>query len=144
MIRRPPRYTRTDTLFPYTTRFRSRAAGMEGDYFIEIGLALFRFAAGEVAIEDADDLAALEQGKVERQAGYPGGEADDQMSALPAEGSEGGLAVGAADGIENEVGTTVGTGPAQGIGEGACRQAVLPVGGIDHVLVGDLGAGEER
>src|SRR3546814_7059017 len=27
MIRRPPRTTRTDTLFPYTTRFRSRHAG---------------------------------------------------------------------------------------------------------------------
>src|SRR3546814_6385695 len=26
MIRRPPRSTRTDTLFPYTTLFRSRAA----------------------------------------------------------------------------------------------------------------------
>src|SRR3546814_19319754 len=26
MIRRPPESTRTDTLFPYTTRFRSRAA----------------------------------------------------------------------------------------------------------------------
>src|SRR3546814_9774338 len=26
MIRRPPRYTRTDTLFPYTTFFRSHAA----------------------------------------------------------------------------------------------------------------------
>src|SRR3546814_5452475 len=26
MIRRPPRSTRTDTLFPYTTRFRSRGA----------------------------------------------------------------------------------------------------------------------
>src|SRR3546814_8305182 len=26
MIRRPPRFTRTDTLFPYTTRFRSPAA----------------------------------------------------------------------------------------------------------------------
>src|SRR3546814_12298371 len=25
MIRRPPRYTRTDTLFPYTTLFRSAA-----------------------------------------------------------------------------------------------------------------------
>src|SRR3546814_9322164 len=62
-----------------------RAAGMEGDDFIEIGLALFRFAAGKVAIEDADDLAALEQGKIERQAGYPGGEADDQMTALPAD-----------------------------------------------------------
>src|SRR3546814_5248495 len=27
MIRRPPRSTRTDTLFPYTTRFRSARAG---------------------------------------------------------------------------------------------------------------------
>src|SRR3546814_14709604 len=30
MIRRPPRSTRTDTLFPYTTLFRSRDA--EGDH----------------------------------------------------------------------------------------------------------------
>src|SRR3546814_9739049 len=31
MIRRPPRSTRTDTLFPYTTLFRSRrGAGAEG------------------------------------------------------------------------------------------------------------------
>src|SRR3546814_5658685 len=29
MIRRPPRATRTDTLFPYTTLFRSRAAQVE-------------------------------------------------------------------------------------------------------------------
>src|SRR3546814_5512503 len=29
MIRRPPRSTRTDTLFPYTTLFRSRAAEAE-------------------------------------------------------------------------------------------------------------------
>src|SRR3546814_7348382 len=28
MIRRPPRSTRTDTLFPYTTLFRSVAAGL--------------------------------------------------------------------------------------------------------------------
>src|SRR3546814_20695274 len=28
MIRRPPRSTRTDTLFPYTTLFRSRGRGM--------------------------------------------------------------------------------------------------------------------
>src|SRR3546814_16728514 len=27
MIRRPPRATRTDTLFPYTTLFRSRGSG---------------------------------------------------------------------------------------------------------------------
>src|SRR3546814_7507399 len=30
MIRRPPRSTRTDTLFPYTTLFRSRAIGDDG------------------------------------------------------------------------------------------------------------------
>src|SRR3546814_12814080 len=30
MIRRPPRSTRTDTLFPYTTLFRSRAEPCEG------------------------------------------------------------------------------------------------------------------
>src|SRR3546814_11428770 len=29
MIRRPPRSTRTDTLFPYTTLFRSEAGGAE-------------------------------------------------------------------------------------------------------------------
>src|SRR3546814_15124958 len=29
MIRRPPRSTRTDTLFPYTTLFRSMALGAE-------------------------------------------------------------------------------------------------------------------
>src|SRR6056297_3928641 len=30
MIRRPPRSTRTDTLFPYTTLFRSPGAGARG------------------------------------------------------------------------------------------------------------------
>src|SRR3546814_8465382 len=29
MIRRPPRSTRTDTLFPYTTLFRSRPVGLQ-------------------------------------------------------------------------------------------------------------------
>src|SRR3546814_1334691 len=31
MIRRPPRSTRTDTLFPYTTLFRSRVVHMGGN-----------------------------------------------------------------------------------------------------------------
>src|SRR3546814_8036796 len=30
MIRRPPRSTRTDTLFPYTTLFRSRRGAVDG------------------------------------------------------------------------------------------------------------------
>src|SRR3546814_11955614 len=32
MIRRPPRSTRTDTLLPYTTLFRSEAVGLDHDY----------------------------------------------------------------------------------------------------------------
>src|SRR3546814_5232824 len=32
MIRRPPRSTRTDTLFPYTTLFRSRRRHAAGDH----------------------------------------------------------------------------------------------------------------
>src|SRR3546814_17485127 len=41
MIRRPPRSTRTDTLFPYTTLFRSVAAIHAADYldFLEHGWA---------------------------------------------------------------------------------------------------------
>src|SRR3546814_12006971 len=42
MIRRPPRSTRTDTLFPYTTLFRSHAArhyGSEAALFFATGFA---------------------------------------------------------------------------------------------------------
>src|SRR3546814_4924006 len=34
MIRRPPRSTRTDTLFPYTTLFRSAAKAIGGDFWV--------------------------------------------------------------------------------------------------------------
>src|SRR3546814_7785216 len=35
MIRRPPRSTRTDTLFPYTTLFRSRLNVIGGLYYFD-------------------------------------------------------------------------------------------------------------
>src|SRR3546814_16619293 len=35
MIRRPPRSTRTDTLFPYTTLFRSQGAEISLDYEVK-------------------------------------------------------------------------------------------------------------
>src|SRR3546814_1680526 len=40
MIRRPPRSTRTDTLFPYTTLFRylSLLRGLPNDIYFKIGL----------------------------------------------------------------------------------------------------------
>src|SRR3546814_421197 len=37
MLRRPPRSTRTDTLFPYTTRFRSLVAGSQGGHLGRMG-----------------------------------------------------------------------------------------------------------
>src|SRR3546814_6924858 len=50
MVRRPPRSTRTDTLFPYTTLFRSRR---------------FRgFAGTDVALGDGAEMAADRQGEV--------------------------------------------------------------------------------
>src|SRR3546814_20873781 len=39
MIRRPPRSTRTDTLFPYTTLFRSISDVLAADEVLEIGRA---------------------------------------------------------------------------------------------------------
>src|SRR3546814_14203007 len=49
MIRRPPRSTRTDTLFPYTTLFRSAALGLPYAFashfapaMLEQALALYR------------------------------------------------------------------------------------------------------
>src|SRR3546814_8253809 len=42
MIRRPPRSTRTDTLFPYTTLFRSSAADAAGPADIGVGFPATR------------------------------------------------------------------------------------------------------
>src|SRR3546814_2790805 len=47
MIRRPPRSTRTDTLFPYTTLFRSLVD--EAQRLLEIGIGLAGEADDEIA-----------------------------------------------------------------------------------------------
>src|SRR3546814_14827703 len=64
MIRRPPRSTRTDTLFPYTTLFRSDAAGLHEHLAIgaavdHIDLETVDLQAGDRIV--AQDLAAVEQ-----------------------------------------------------------------------------------
>src|SRR3546814_20018684 len=48
MIRRPPRSTRTDTLFPYTTLFRSGVVQPAGSFFAYPG-------ASELITLDADE-----------------------------------------------------------------------------------------
>src|SRR3546814_16109048 len=47
MIRRPPRSTRTDTLFPYTTLFRSQTIGVLGlNWVVRPDSTLQRYADG--------------------------------------------------------------------------------------------------
>src|SRR3546814_20256302 len=50
MIRRPPRSTRTDTLFPYTTLFRSAAA--QSTDFVEIDSARAPQRRIDIAVSD--------------------------------------------------------------------------------------------
>src|SRR3546814_1176887 len=57
MKRRPPRATRTDTLFPYTTLFRSvEADGLAGDHLVDHDPGRGGAdAAGELAFEMRDE-----------------------------------------------------------------------------------------
>src|SRR3546814_11915665 len=79
MIRRPPRSTRTDTLFPYTTLFRSVTdvvpcksdiglmAG-EQDWIIGYDIApLVYFHPFLRVIRQADQISLIHMGKVSRQ-----------------------------------------------------------------------------
>src|SRR3546814_6785016 len=80
MIRRPPRSTRTDTLFPYTTLFRSAVKRLGG--------ALARRIAGEAPIlnQPGDGLGTLqaedEAGKLEPCRGWRRTSRDDEAAAL--------------------------------------------------------------
>src|SRR3546814_15930851 len=67
MIRRPPRSTRTDTLFPYTTLFRSdggtRTASISGAW-VAMRLAVDKLLAAKTLVEDpiADKVGAISCG----------------------------------------------------------------------------------
>src|SRR3546814_5936577 len=60
MIRRPPRSTRTDTLFPYTTLFRSYFAGVTAvDHMLERWGTARRFAARNICLRRPGLLRAV-------------------------------------------------------------------------------------
>src|SRR3546814_15545903 len=78
MIRRPPRFTRTDTLFPYTTLFRSQAehvgTRMMWDTIVEVDLAggaPFR-AIGDSGDEYIGDTLVIATGAQAKWLGVPG------------------------------------------------------------------------
>src|SRR3546814_6988993 len=63
MIRRPPRSTRTDPLFPYTTLFRSHTAGHIAYHFADdgaifVGDTLFAMGCGRLFEGTAEQMFA--------------------------------------------------------------------------------------
>src|SRR3546814_6371397 len=95
MILRPPRSTRTDTLFPYTTLFRSRCGlrGLEDDQRV-VGAAVGEAAGGGVEAEGAErqllvldhlDASRLQLGPVHLRlgAGLVGRGVDERRLARP-------------------------------------------------------------
>src|SRR3546814_16128103 len=69
MIRRPPRSTRTDTLFPYTTLFRSVRDGVMDDAVDHIG----RFCVGR-RVTHFEAAALVDRDVDEHRAGTHGAE----------------------------------------------------------------------
>src|SRR3546814_11713381 len=70
MMRRPPRSTRTDTLFPYTTLFRSAGdadhdADQCGSHSIADGLPEYRCRPGAKRHADADVPCAPRHGEMQ-------------------------------------------------------------------------------
>src|SRR3546814_15354698 len=61
MIRRPPRSTRTDTLFPYTTLFRSAGrASLKRRVFLRQGAAIAGTTAGSLLLAGWQNEAAAQ------------------------------------------------------------------------------------
>src|SRR3546814_3194826 len=68
MIRRPPRSTRTDTLFPYTTLFRSLDFARKYDLPVKAVVAPKDTAAPEVGMEaylETENTVAVNSGRSE-------------------------------------------------------------------------------
>src|SRR3546814_13726444 len=69
MIRRPPRSTRTDTLFPYTTLFRSRCGQQSVDAELILPQERAEILARSAALADAGSQGAGKvSGRVLQQA----------------------------------------------------------------------------
>src|SRR3546814_19506899 len=64
MIRRPPRSTRTDTLFPYTTLFRSAGLLVHDGRVHQLDVQHRRIEVARVAVRLVDVDIALEQATV--------------------------------------------------------------------------------
>src|SRR3546814_13373249 len=90
MIRRPPRSTRTDTLFPYTTLFRSRrheagdAGAVLGDRHRHLAAGAGIAVADQAAVGLVGDVPEGDAGLGEEIGDRHEGRADDAEAVLDA------------------------------------------------------------
>src|SRR3546814_3205954 len=124
MLPRPPRSTRTDTLFPYTTLFRSAAGDAQpggGTYATDLNRRLSHVAAG-VDDTDAVNVAQL-NASLAAAGGSPYFAVDDSSDTTAALALGGSTAVGvssAADGESTAIGfDSVAKGESVAVGHGA-------------------------
>src|SRR3546814_15473955 len=76
MIRRPPRSTRTDTLFPYTTLFRSRASADQAPGVARGDRDVESYSAGINASWELDLFGRIRRGVEANRAGTAASAAD--------------------------------------------------------------------
>src|SRR3546814_5964228 len=86
MIRRPPRSTRTDTLFPYTTLFRSPVVAA-GRRHVQVQRAHARLAGDHAQhvrrnVEDGKGEQARRQARGQRRAGIRSEEHTSELQSL--------------------------------------------------------------
>src|SRR3546814_13888556 len=77
MIRRPPRSTRTDTLFPYTTLFRSDEEH-EGEHVAPLDLRVESAERDELGEDEGGDEAADHVAEPAQHADHEGDRADGE------------------------------------------------------------------
>src|SRR3546814_20349786 len=70
MIRRPPRSTRTDTLFPYTTLFRSAVAEAAGGRVVVLGTPAEEGGGGKIRLARSGAFEGIDAALMVHPAGH--------------------------------------------------------------------------
>src|SRR3546814_11308766 len=131
MMQRPPRSTRTDTLFPYTTLFRSCSFVLDGD-----GRTLHRL----IDWEEEERVTRWAKGADGRWTCAPGALAE--WDTHPADLYHA-MMVGLRDYVERNRFPGVVRGLSGGIGSAICAAVAAEALGAEKVRAGERGVGEE-
>ena len=108
------------------------AGGVEGQQLLDVFGVFSRIARRESAPEDADDLAGLQQGQVQRNLRNTRRETDDQEPSFPPDRAESSFCVVAADCVVDDIRAARAAGLFEHFGKRLLAIAVKGTGRIDH------------